>query len=63
MKKQDREDELEKLNRDALSIARRVADKYGKLMAAGLSNTPLYSKDDKESHQKIYDMFKVISCH
>ncbi|XP_045196135.2 betaine--homocysteine S-methyltransferase 1-like [Mercenaria mercenaria] len=64
MKRQGREDELEKLNRDALSIARKVADKYGKLMAGGLSNTPLYSKMDKESHQKIYDMFKeqVIWC-
>jgi methionine synthase I (cobalamin-dependent) len=58
---QGREDELEKLNRDALSIARRVANKYDKLLAGGLSNTPLYSKDDKDSHQKIYEMFKVTT--
>lgn len=58
MRLQGREHELEKLNRDALAIARKVADKHGKLMAAGLSNTPLYDKDDKEAHQKIYDMFK-----
>lgn len=64
MKMQGREDELEKLNRDALSIARKVANKYDKLLAGGLSNTPLYSKDDKDSHQKIYEMFKeqVIWC-
>ncbi|XP_060589323.1 uncharacterized protein LOC132744582 [Ruditapes philippinarum] len=61
MKLQGREDESEKLNRDALTIARRVADKYGKLIAGGLSDTPLYSKDDKESHQTIYEIFKVTS--
>ncbi|XP_060597707.1 betaine--homocysteine S-methyltransferase 1-like, partial [Ruditapes philippinarum] len=64
MKLQGREDESEKLNRDALTIARRVADKYGKLIAGGLSDTPLYSKDDKESHQTIYEISKeqVIWC-
>ncbi|KAL4233484.1 hypothetical protein ACF0H5_008165 [Mactra antiquata] len=58
MKLRGREDEVEKLNRDALAIARRVADKYDKLMAGGLSNTPLYKENDPEAQQKIYDMFK-----
>jgi hypothetical protein len=54
-----REKDLERLNRTALSLARKVADKYDKLMAGGLSNTPLYKEHDEGNHQKIYDMFKV----
>lgn len=59
MKQRGREEDLERLNRDALTIARRVADKYGKLMAGGLCNTPLYKEDDERTHRKIYDIFKV----
>ncbi|XP_052811612.1 betaine--homocysteine S-methyltransferase 1-like [Mya arenaria] len=53
-----READLEALNRKALSLAREVADKHGKLMAGNLSNTPLYEAGDTATHDKIYDMFK-----
>ena len=59
MKMRGREKDVERLNRKALSLARKVADKYGKLMAGGLSNTPLYKEHDEENHEKIYNMFKV----
>lgn len=58
MKLRGRERDVEKLNRNALSLARKVADKYGKLMAGNLSNTPLYKEHDEGNHQRIYDMFK-----
>lgn len=59
MRRFGREGDLEKLNRDAITIAKKVANKYGKLVAGGLSNTPLYKKNDTVAHQKIYEMFKV----
>ncbi|XP_060592437.1 betaine--homocysteine S-methyltransferase 1-like [Ruditapes philippinarum] len=58
MKLRGREKDVERLNRTALSLARKVADKYDKLMAGGLSNTPLYKEHDEDNHQRIYDMFK-----
>ena len=54
-----REHDLEKLNRDALKIAREVADKYGLLMAGNLSNTPLYVPNHHENDKKILEIFKV----
>lgn len=51
---------MEKLNRDALRIAREVADANDKLMAGNISNTPLYVPNDSAAHQQIYDMYKVI---
>ena len=59
MKLRGLENDLEKLNRDALRIAREVADKYGKLMAGNLSNTPLYEKGDENSYAKCTAIFKV----
>lgn len=53
-----RNDVVEKLNRDALRIAREVADEYGKLMAGNISNTPLYVPNDPVVSQTIYDMYK-----
>ncbi|KAL4223235.1 hypothetical protein ACF0H5_016707 [Mactra antiquata] len=58
LKNRGREDDLEKINTNAMAIAKRVADKYDKLLAGGLSNTPLYKQDDAESQKKIYEMFK-----
>lgn len=55
-----REQDLEKLNRTALKMAREVADRHGKLMAGGVSNTPLYEPDDPKTHEAIYAMFKVF---
>ena len=61
MKKFEREDELEQLNRTALRIARSVADENGKLMAGNVSNTPLYKPNDKETDKIITEMFRVRS--
>ena len=55
----DREKDIEKLNREALRIAREVADKTGTLMAGNISNSTAYNPADKEWKQKITAMFKV----
>lgn len=52
-----REDDLERLNRDALRLAREVADETGTLMAGNLCNSAIYSASDEESHKKAKDMF------
>ncbi|XP_071082912.1 betaine--homocysteine S-methyltransferase 1-like isoform X2 [Haliotis cracherodii] len=53
-----REGDLEKLNRDALKIARQVADDTGTLMAGDLCNTTVYRKDNKEAIETTEAMFK-----
>ncbi|XP_046553070.1 betaine--homocysteine S-methyltransferase 1-like [Haliotis rubra] len=53
-----RENEIEKLNRDALRIARQVADDTGTLMAGNLCNTTVYRKDNKEAIETTESMFK-----
>lgn len=53
-----REDDLERLNRTALKIARQVADENGKLMAGNICNTGLYFKGDNEADKTIMSMFK-----
>ncbi|XP_005104042.1 betaine--homocysteine S-methyltransferase 1 [Aplysia californica] len=58
MKVIGREDELEKLNLNSLSMAREVADKYGKLMAGNLSNSTTFVPNDKESARKTAEIFK-----
>ena len=40
-------------------MAREVANEHDKLMAGGLSNTPLYKPDDPETHEIVAEMFKV----
>ena len=59
MKSIGREDDLERLNRDALRMARKVADETGTLMAGNLCNSAIYSPGDAESHKKAKDMFIV----
>ena len=59
MKSIGREDDLERLNRDALRMARKVADETGTLMAGNLCNSAIYSPSDAESHKKAKDMFIV----
>ena len=54
-----REDDLEKLNRQALHLAREVADETGCLMAGNLCNSAIYSIKDEESHKAAKEMFKV----
>ena len=44
-----KEDILEPLNRQALQIAKEVADESGALLAGDLSNTNAYEPDDSDS--------------
>lgn len=48
---------LERLNRDALELAREVADETGALFAGDLSNTNVYGDDD-ESRRTVREMFE-----
>jgi len=54
----DRADDFEPLNRNALKIAKSVADEFGCLMAGAVCNTMVYTPDDKAGHAKIKEMFK-----
>ncbi|MBI1777724.1 MAG: homocysteine S-methyltransferase family protein [Proteobacteria bacterium] len=48
---------LEKLNRDALRIAKEVADEHGALVAGNICNTSAYIPGDKASHKAVRAMF------
>ena len=48
---------LERLNRDALELAREVADESGALFAGDLSNTNVFADDD-ESRRIVREMFE-----
>ncbi|XP_060592422.1 betaine--homocysteine S-methyltransferase 1-like [Ruditapes philippinarum] len=52
-----REDDLERMNKAALRMAREVADETGTLMAGNINGTGVYSVDDKDSHTYARDMF------
>ena len=54
-----REDDLEKLNRKALQMARQVADENHVLMAGNICNTNSYEPNNKESDKEVEQMFKV----
>jgi len=54
----EREDEVEKLNRQALKIARRVADRTGTLMAGNISNTTVFVPNNKEAADRVHGIFK-----
>ena len=54
-----RADDFEPLNRNALKIAKSVADEFGCLMAGAVCNTMVYTPDDKAGQAKIKEMFKV----
>ena len=57
MRQIGREDDLEKINRIALKMAREVADETGTLMAGGICNTNTLVKGDEKSENKIRAMF------
>ena len=57
MRQIGREQDLEKINRVALRIAREVAHDAGKLFAGGICNTNVYFENDKESHAKVRAMY------
>lgn len=54
-----REGDLEKLQRNALAIAREIADETSTLMAGNLCNTGIFSTEDKSSHVAAREMFRV----
>lgn len=54
-----REDDLEKINRKALKIAREVADKTGTLMAGNVACSTIYDPNNEETKQEIKDMYRV----
>ncbi|XP_061177224.1 betaine--homocysteine S-methyltransferase 1-like [Saccostrea echinata] len=53
-----REDDLEKLNREALQIAKEVASDNGKLLAGGICNTGVYNPEDEATFATVTSMFK-----
>ena len=59
MRQIDREDDVEKINRIALKIAREVADDTGTLMAGGICNSKIYYPSiSKEKEAEIRAMFE-----
>ena len=53
-----KEDMLEPLNRQALGIAREVAEESGALLAGDICNTNVYEPDDEESANAVRAMFE-----
>ncbi|XP_038059685.1 LOW QUALITY PROTEIN: betaine--homocysteine S-methyltransferase 1-like [Patiria miniata] len=54
----DRGKDLEVMNRQALRLAREVADQTGTLMAGNICNTTLFDSNDPNCQPKIDDLFK-----
>ena len=55
----DREKDIEKINRDALKMAREVADNTGTLMAGNICNSNAYLPDNPSNDEKLNFMFQV----
>lgn len=53
-----RESDLERINRQALQIAKKVARETGTLFAGNLSNTSVYNPADRETHAAAKRMFE-----
>ncbi len=53
-----REGDLEAINRQALAIAKQVAEESGTLMAGNICNTNVYEPDDPETHKAVRAMFE-----
>jgi betaine-homocysteine S-methyltransferase len=53
-----RENDLEPLNRQALALAKEVADETGTLFAGDICNTNVYLADDESSEQIVRRMFE-----
>ena len=56
-----RADDFEPLNRNALKIAKSVADEFGCLMAGAVCNTLVFIPDNEEAAETVRGMFKVRS--
>lgn len=52
-----REGDLERMNRQALRLAKDVADRHGCLMAGNICNTNAYEAGDKATHAAVRAMF------
>ena len=52
-----REDELEPMNRQALTIAKEVAAETGAMVAGNICNTNIYEPDDAAGHATIRDLY------
>ena len=57
MKIVGRERDLERINRTALRLAKKVARQTGTLLAGNICNTAIYSEDDQKSHQQARRIF------
>ncbi|HZD73764.1 MAG TPA: homocysteine S-methyltransferase family protein [Actinomycetota bacterium] len=53
-----KEELLERLNRQALMLARRVAEESGTLLAGNLCNTNVYEPGDPATHRQVRGMFE-----
>jgi betaine-homocysteine S-methyltransferase len=53
-----REDDLEPINRQALALAKEVADETGTLFAGDICNTNVYVPDDESTHSQVRAMFE-----
>jgi betaine-homocysteine S-methyltransferase len=53
-----REGDLEPINRQALAIAKEVADESGALLAGDICNTNIFSPDDRGSRSEVRAMFE-----
>ena len=54
-----RECDLERMNREALRIARAVADETGTLMAGNICNSTVYQRGNPQAIKEAENMFKV----
>ena len=53
-----KEDILEPLNRQALRLAKQVAQEYNGLLAGNICNTNFYLADDQQTHREVRTMFE-----
>ena len=57
-----REDDLVRINKKALQIAREVADETGTLMAGNLCNTNIYKPNNPDVDRQLREIFKVCKA-
>lgn len=60
LKSINKEDKVEKLNRQALQIAKEVAEETGALLAGGICHTRVYDPQDPVAVEKCHNMFKEM---
>ena len=55
-----RQDDVKKLNRTALGLAREVAHESGCIFAGDIGGTTVYVPEDPKSHDLVKNIFEVI---